>query len=115
MPIYDYVCGACGHRTEILHGVNDAGPNFCPECGAEGTMRKAIAAPTFHFKGSGWAKKDRAAGSRTKAAAKADGDSSSADSSSADKAASDKASSDGSAAEQKADKPAAPAATSESD
>ena len=105
MPIYDYVCGACGHLTEILHGVHDAGPNFCPECGAEGTMRKAIAAPTFHFKGSGWAKKDRSAGSRTKAAAKADGDSSSADK------ASGEASSEGSAPEKKAGEPAAPAAS----
>ena len=109
MPIYDYVCGACGHRTEILHGVHDAGPNFCPECGAEGTMTKAIAAPTFHFKGSGWAKKDRAAGSRTKAAAKADGESSASD-----KPASGEAS-DKSGPEKSADRPAAPAATTESD
>ena len=29
----------------------------CPQCG--GPMSKAFAAPTFHFKGSGWAKKDR--------------------------------------------------------
>jgi putative FmdB family regulatory protein len=109
VPIYDYVCSACGHRTEILHGVHDAGPNFCPECGAEGTMRKAIAAPTFHFKGSGWAKKDRAAGSRTKAAAKADGDSSGSD-----KPASAETPSESSATEKTTSKPAAPA-TTESD
>ena len=59
MPIYEYVCSACSHRTDILHGVNDSGPTFCPSCGAEGTMRKAIAAPTIHFKGTGWAKKER--------------------------------------------------------
>jgi putative FmdB family regulatory protein len=110
MPTYDYVCAACGHRTEILHGVNDSGPMACPECGVEGSMTKAIAAPTFHFKGSGWAKKDRSDGSRTKAAAKADGDSSAGD-----KPASDKAASDSPAAEKKVDKPAAPAATTESD
>jgi putative FmdB family regulatory protein len=113
MPIYDYVCAACGHRAEILHGVHDSGPNFCPECGAEGTMRKAIAAPTFHFKGSGWAKKDRAAGSRTKAAANADADPST------DKAATDKVpdkpAPPGDKPAPPADKPAAPAAPADPD
>jgi putative FmdB family regulatory protein len=59
MPIYEYRCSACGHRTEILHGINDDGPRFCPACGAEGKLRKAITAPSIVFKGSGWAKKDR--------------------------------------------------------
>ena len=59
MPIYDYVCSNCGHLTEVVHGINDHGPKFCPECGAEGSMTKAFAPPTIHFKGSGWAKKDR--------------------------------------------------------
>ena len=59
MPIYEYVCSSCGNRTEILHGVHDDGPTFCPACGAEGSMRKAFAPPTIVFKGSGWAKKER--------------------------------------------------------
>src|SRR5512140_2047639 len=59
MPVYDYLCTACDHRADILHGINDPGPHFCPSCGAEGTMRKQFSAPTIHFKGSGWAKKDR--------------------------------------------------------
>jgi putative FmdB family regulatory protein len=61
VPIYDYGCSACGHVVEVIHGINDAGPRFCPNCGTEGTMRKAFATPAVHFKGSGWAKKDRAA------------------------------------------------------
>jgi putative FmdB family regulatory protein len=56
VPIYDYVC-ANGHTTEVIHGVNDAGPANCPVCGAP--LRKAMSAPTIHFKGSGWAKKER--------------------------------------------------------
>jgi putative FmdB family regulatory protein len=77
MPIYDYLCTACDHRADILHGINDPGPNFCPSCGAEKTMRKQFAAPAVHFKGSGWAKKDRGGSGNTKAAAKAaSGDSS---------------------------------------
>ena len=49
MPIYDYVCTACDHRADILHGINDPGPNFCPSCGKEGTMRKLFSAPSIHF------------------------------------------------------------------
>ncbi len=71
MPLYDYVCTACDHRADILHGINDPGPNFCPSCGAEGTMRKQFSAPSIHFKGSGWARKDRGGGTATKAATKA--------------------------------------------
>jgi putative FmdB family regulatory protein len=77
MPIYEYRCSACGHRTEILHGINDDGPKFCPACGAEGKLRKAITAPSIVFKGSGWAKKDRrpapAASSKTKESGDGDG------------------------------------------
>ncbi|MEI7745303.1 MAG: FmdB family zinc ribbon protein, partial [Chloroflexota bacterium] len=59
MPIYDYLCTNCDHRADILHGINDPGPNFCPSCGQEGMMRKQFTTPAIHFKGSGWAKKDR--------------------------------------------------------
>lgn len=69
MPIYDYDCTNCRHRVEVIHGIHDAGPRFCPSCGAEGTMRKALATPAIHFKGSGWAKKDRSSTSGTKAKA----------------------------------------------
>ena len=79
MPIYEYRCTNCGDRTDILHGINQRGPNFCPACGAEGTMRKTISAPSVHFKGSGWAKRDRAAATKTKAAAKSEAGTKSAD------------------------------------
>jgi len=69
MPIYDYRCSSCGQTTEVIHGINAPAPRFCPACGAEGTLRKAFAAPAVLFKGSGWAKKDRSSssGSRSKA------------------------------------------------
>ena len=63
MPIYDYLCSNCGQTTEVIHGIDAPGPRFCPACGAEGTLRKALTTPAFHFKGSGWAKKDRSSSS----------------------------------------------------
>jgi putative FmdB family regulatory protein len=67
MPIYDYLCANCGQTTEVIHGIDAPGPRFCPACGAEGTLRKAFVTPTVHFKGSGWAKKDRSSSSGTRA------------------------------------------------
>jgi putative FmdB family regulatory protein len=60
MPAYDYDCDACGERFEVLHGVHADRPTTCPVCGG-GPIRKAISAPTIHYKGSGWAKKERRA------------------------------------------------------
>ena len=56
MPIYDYGCTNCGHVVEVVHGVHEAGPTVCPECG--GLLRKRISPPAIHFRGTGWAKKD---------------------------------------------------------
>lgn len=71
MPIYEYVCTACGHQLEVIHGVNDPGPGVCPNCGVEGELKKAFAPPAIVFKGSGWAKKDRASSS-SRGSSKAD-------------------------------------------
>jgi putative FmdB family regulatory protein len=60
VPLYDYDCAACARRFEVIHGVNDPAPEHCPLCGS-GPVRKAFAAPAIHFKGSGWAKKERRA------------------------------------------------------
>jgi putative FmdB family regulatory protein len=76
VPIYDYVCASCRHRIEVIHGINDAGPRFCPSCGAERTMHKALTSPTVHFKGSGWAKKDRSATSASRSGSGSGGSSS---------------------------------------
>jgi putative FmdB family regulatory protein len=81
VPIYDYVCASCKNRIEVIHRIDAEGPRFCPACGAEGTMRKAVGTPAVHFKGSGWAKKDRSSASRARA--RSGGDSSSGSDSSA--------------------------------
>jgi putative FmdB family regulatory protein len=59
MPIYEYVCDRCKRRTEVFQGMNDPPPKACPHCG--GKLKKAISAPAFHLKGSGWYKTDYAA------------------------------------------------------
>ena len=64
MPLYDYDCSACGRRFEAIHGVHAEPPTVCPLCGS-GPVRKAIAAPAVHFKGSGWAKKERRTAARS--------------------------------------------------
>ena len=101
MPLYDYECRNCGHRVEVIHGVNDSGPATCELCG--GQMRKLINQPAIVFKGSGWAKKDaRDSKSTTKSTTKpsADSESSKSDSESS------KPSDSGSASETATDKPA---------
>ncbi len=60
MPLYDYDCANCGRRFEVIHGVHADSPTTCPLCGG-GPVRKAITAPAVHYKGSGWAKKERRA------------------------------------------------------
>jgi putative FmdB family regulatory protein len=66
MPIYDYACQRCAHQVEVIHGVHDPGPSECPVCG--GPMRKLLSPPAIVFKGSGWAKKERASSARSGAA-----------------------------------------------
>ncbi len=76
MPLYDYRCTECGREVEVMHGINEGGPQSCQHCG--GAMRKALSPPAIHFKGSGWAKKDAAAASKkttTKAGTGTDKDS----------------------------------------
>jgi putative FmdB family regulatory protein len=60
MPRYDYACANCDRRFEVVHRIDEDGPTSCPLCG-KGPIRKAFAPPVIHFKGSGWAKKERRA------------------------------------------------------
>ena len=73
VPLYDYDCAACGRRFEVIHGLNDPSPEQCPLCGS-GPVRKAFAPPAIHFKGSGWAKKERRAAAKSSASASNDAD-----------------------------------------
>ena len=61
MPIYEYVCGSCKKKTEVIQGIKDAPLKVCPHCG--GKLKKAISAPAIQFKGSGFYITDYARGS----------------------------------------------------
>ena len=78
MPLYDYDCAACGRRFEVIHGVFADPPTACPLCG-EGPVKKAITAASVHYKGSGWAKKERRATVKSSSTAAGDDEGSSGD------------------------------------
>jgi len=57
MPIYEYVCGDCGHALEALQKFSDTPLLACPAC-AKDTLKKKISAPGFRLSGSGWYETD---------------------------------------------------------
>lgn len=77
MPTYDYVCTACGHEMEVMHSVHAEGPSGCPKCGSR--MRKAIVPLAVHFKGGGWARKERGTGKAARSGARESGSSGASD------------------------------------
>lgn len=68
MPIYEYECEACGHRSEELQRMDDPPLATCPACG--GPYKKLLSAPAFQFKGSGWYVTDYARKDQKRGAAK---------------------------------------------
>jgi putative FmdB family regulatory protein len=60
MPLYEYECGACGHRFEIIQKFSDGPPDVCPKCG-KGPLQRQQSSPAFQFKGTGWYVTDYAA------------------------------------------------------
>jgi putative FmdB family regulatory protein len=52
MPIYEFVCEACGRIVERLQKLTDPPPEACPECG--GKMAKIMSRNSFQLKGGGW-------------------------------------------------------------
>jgi putative FmdB family regulatory protein len=58
MPIYAFECTRCGHRFDRLQRLSDLDPTTCPECGAEGEVRRQLTAPSFRLAGGGWYETD---------------------------------------------------------
>jgi putative FmdB family regulatory protein len=101
MPLYEYECGACGHRFEIIRKFSDGPPDACPKCG-KGPLQRQQSSPAFQFKGTGWYVTDYAA--KGSGSEKGGGEKSGAESKSESKT--DSASSDTSKSEKKSDAPA---------
>jgi len=70
MPIYEYVCKACGVETEIMHKISDPAPKKCPECGKP-KLAKQMSATGFRLGGGGWYETDFKSGNKKNVAEKA--------------------------------------------
>lgn len=57
MPIYEYLCGACGHTLDALQKLSDEPLLHCPTCG-EPQLKRQLSAPRFRLKGKGWYETD---------------------------------------------------------
>ncbi|MGH8583388.1 MAG: FmdB family zinc ribbon protein [Gammaproteobacteria bacterium] len=53
MPIYEYECSACHHRSEAMQALSDAPLSECPEC-RQASLRRLVSAAGFRLKGTGW-------------------------------------------------------------
>jgi putative FmdB family regulatory protein len=58
MPIYAFQCAECGHSFDRLQKLSDADPDTCPSCGATGSVRRQLTAPSFRLAGGGWYETD---------------------------------------------------------
>jgi putative FmdB family regulatory protein len=52
MPLYEYQCGTCGRKTEVIQLFSEPAPSECPYCG--GKLTKLLSTPAFQFKGTGF-------------------------------------------------------------
>ena len=66
MPVYEYECGSCGGRLEVMKKFSDPPVTACTLCKAE-NVRKLLSPPAFVLKGSGWYATDYPSNERKKA------------------------------------------------
>jgi len=63
MPVYEYECGSCGGRFEVMRKFSDPAVTACTLCKA-GSVRKVLSPTAFVLKGSGWYATDYASKDR---------------------------------------------------
>ena len=68
MPIYEYVCKACGASTELMQRISDPPATDCPACGKP-ELTKEISAAGFRLSGGGWYETDFKSGNKKNLAA----------------------------------------------
>ena len=57
VPIYEYLCDACGERLEVMQKISERPLQQCPAC-KQNRLRKLVSASAFRLKGSGWYETD---------------------------------------------------------
>jgi len=65
MPVYEYECGACGGRFEVIRKFSDPELLVCTLCNAA-AIRKILSPTAFVLKGGGWYASDYASADRKK-------------------------------------------------
>lgn len=60
MPTYEYLCGACGHRLEVVQRFKDDPLTTCDQCG--GALRRVFHPVGVVLKGSGFYATDNRSG-----------------------------------------------------
>ncbi len=55
MPIYEYVCHACGKEFEAIQKFSEAPLTVC-HCGEAGQVERKLSLAAFHLQGGGWYK-----------------------------------------------------------
>ena len=63
MPIYEYVCQACGKPAEILQKISDPPETDCPACHRP-ALQKQVSAAGFRLTGAGWYETDFKSGNK---------------------------------------------------
>ena len=63
MPIYEYVCSACGAESEIMQKLSDPPAKECPVCHKK-KLVKNISAAGFRLGGGGWYETDFKSGNK---------------------------------------------------
>lgn len=63
MPIYEYVCNACGLEKDFIQRMSADPLTVCPACQGD-TLRKKVSAAGFRLKGSGWYETDFKTGTK---------------------------------------------------
>lgn len=65
MPIYEFLCQACGNEIEVLQKISDPHPTDCEVCG-KAEMKKKVTAAAFRLSGAGWYETDFKEGDKKK-------------------------------------------------
>lgn len=53
MPVYEYLCGKCGHEFEVTQRITADPIKTCPKCKAR-KVERLISNTAFQLKGTGW-------------------------------------------------------------